>query len=455
MLNALRRWWKIAFPVGVLLSAATAGLVYWSFEPQYEAAALLEIKEDAPYIAFEPREAGVSKAYFRTQIEIIKSRWIMGRTVASGAMKDLPEIRKKGDPIEWLRRKVTVVSPNDSDVFEIKYTSADPESAALVVNEVTRQYLESQSDEESKRMERIVKTLEHELADRREGVKALRQQVEKLSSTSLVASEEHGTRGDEREERPIIKDPISDWQSRLVAVQVERTMLTARIHALEDEIHNEEAANKSKPAAGQPKNSAAPPAKKTPRILTPAEIENRDMLVEQLLDNAPELKQLDDKLLLQQLALEKLEKQLKQGKKDRFYVRAEEEIKFMEKAIEELKKRLRPRIEKEVELTLLSRRSEHPVGPQSDVAILEHRKEELRQLYLESKGMEKAEDELRIAYVNQFNKYLKERQQSSNDSLTLKFKRDELSEAQAVLARISERLVSLQTEQSALPRDLA
>ena len=159
LLHALRRWWKVALPVGLLLAAVAAAVVYWLFEPQYEAAALLEINERPQYIAFEPKDAGVSKAYFRTQIEIIRSRWIMGRAVANERIKQLPEIRKQRDPIGWLKKRVSVVSANGSDVFEIKYSSADPENAALVVNEVTQQYLTAQEEEEAKRTRNIVAAL--------------------------------------------------------------------------------------------------------------------------------------------------------------------------------------------------------------------------------------------------------------------------------------------------------
>src|SRR5208337_2146895 len=50
VLHALRRWWKICLPAGVLLAAAAVAAVYLLFEPQYEASALLEISERPQYI---------------------------------------------------------------------------------------------------------------------------------------------------------------------------------------------------------------------------------------------------------------------------------------------------------------------------------------------------------------------------------------------------------------------
>jgi succinoglycan biosynthesis transport protein ExoP len=451
-LNALRRWWKISLPIGLLLSAAAAGMVYWSFEPQYEAAAFLEINEAAPYIAFEPKEGGVSKAYFRTQIEIIRSRWILGRTVASAAIKELPEVRKQADKVEYLRKRVNVVSPNDSDVFEIKYTCADPESAALVVNEVTRQYLLTQEEEEGSRYLNILGKLSEEWETHRKSVTTLREQVETIAE-NLMIEEPNTPQGNEK---PVPKNPVSELQSRLVAVQVQRALLSARIKALEEEIQNAEAsAAKSKlgPAAAQAKSGTAPPAKKYKRELTPEEIELRDQLVEQDLDNSPDTKPLESQLLTQHIHLDRLEKQLLKGKKDSLYVKALDNIKVGEKTLDELKKQLRPRYEKAVELTLRNnRRVEQLEGPVSDRAVIERRKEELADLRLDVRGLEIAEDKMKAEQKAQTDDFSKKRGRLSQESLSLKFKEDELSAAQGVLDKISERMIAMRTERSAPAR---
>ena len=46
----MRRWWwwlKAALPIGLLLAVTAVVIVYLLFEPQYEASALLEIKDAA------------------------------------------------------------------------------------------------------------------------------------------------------------------------------------------------------------------------------------------------------------------------------------------------------------------------------------------------------------------------------------------------------------------------
>ena len=230
-------WWKAAFPLGLILAIAAVAAVYYLYQPQYEASALLEMDETPQYIAFEPREGGTSKGYFRTQIEIIKSHWILGRAIAQANVKDLPEIRKQSDPIEWLRKRVTVVSPGDTDIFEIKYSSADPESAALLVNEVTRQYLTAQEEEDSSRFRNILSALNQQLTSREESVRALRQQVETAATKLSLEEPEQGPEQGpgQAEPKPIGRNSLAQLQRRLIEMQVERAMLSAQIKAREEE----------------------------------------------------------------------------------------------------------------------------------------------------------------------------------------------------------------------------
>ena len=222
VLHALRRWWKAAFLIGLLLATIATAAVYWLFEPQYEAASLLEISERPQYIAFEPREAGASQAYFRTQIELIRSRWILGRALDNEKIRQFPEIRKESNPIQWLKKRVSVVSANESGVFEIKYASSNPENAALVVNEITKQYLAAQEEEESQRNHVIVAALTEEMKSRGKG----RRDAPRPSPGCDEADLRKGTGSRAAQPEFPAKNPLGELQARLVAVQVERRCST-------------------------------------------------------------------------------------------------------------------------------------------------------------------------------------------------------------------------------------
>ena len=443
VLHALRRWWMLVVPASLLLTAAAVGAVYLTFEPQYEAAAFLQISEK-PYIAFAPRDGGVSKADFSTQIQIIKSHWILGKVVASANVKDLPEIRRQRDPIAWLKTRVSVAQAGDSNTFEIKYASADAESSALIVNEVTRQFLTSQEAEAASRFRTIINSLGDQLGLREKDVRKLREQVE--AAAQKFPGEEPEPGKEDAEPKPVGKNVLAVLQGRLIDVQVERAMLAARIKATKDEIDHAKAAAAAASSASA--MAAAEPAKKSKPILSPDEIELRKDLVERELNASGEVKQLDSQLLAQRIALKKLEKRLLHGKDDPLYKRKLQEITETESSKKELKDNLRESVEKDVDLMFRTHQGD-VAGPASDGAILARRQDELTRLEVELHGCEFAEENLRKEYNKQLTKTLKEGEQLSGERLNLKFRKDELAEKQAVLARISDRQIALQTELSA------
>ena len=206
-------------------------MVYVRFEPQYEASTLLEIHEHPQYIAFETGQGG-GQGFFRTQMELIRSRWILGLTAANDKVKQLPEICKAVDPIEWLKKRVTVVQANGSNVFEIKYTGADAEAASTIVNELTRQYLTTQEEEGAKSTRDIVAALTREMELREKEVHDLQNQV-RVATQEVSGKEPEFSRPDPASP---FRNPLGELQNRLIGIQVDRTMLTAKIAAAEEEL---------------------------------------------------------------------------------------------------------------------------------------------------------------------------------------------------------------------------
>ncbi len=393
-------------------------------------------------------------------MEIIKSRWILDRVVASANIKDFPEIRKQSDPADWLTKKVSVNRRGDSNLFEIKYASPDRGSSAVVVNEVTRQYLLAQEEEERSRFNSILAALNQQLTAREDNVRTLRQQVEAAAQKVSGEEPEQEQGREQGEPKPLGKSRLAEMQGRLIEVQVEKAMLSARIKAAEEEISVPKtiaaattAAATSKAAAGNVgAKPAAPTAEKSKRELTNDEKELRDQMVERELEVAPDVMKLKSQLFAERLAMKRLEKQLKDAEKDPMYKKHQQEITIGKSSLEDLKKTLRPEILEQVEFALRNRQVGGVAGPDRDAERLERRQEELSRLKVELRGCDIAEENLRSAYSTELTKALKNREQLSGESLNLKFKKDELAEAQTVLAKISDRLIQMQTERSAPPR---
>jgi uncharacterized protein involved in exopolysaccharide biosynthesis len=423
------RWWKASLPIGLMLAVGAVAFVWLLFEPQYEAAALLEITERPEYIAFEPKEVDKDhvKAYFRTQMEIIKSHWILGCTVAKDEVQQLPEFVKirtqKVDPIDWLKKRVSVVSPSDSDLFEIRYSSADPKNAALVVNAITRQYLTAQEEEAANRAKKLVDALAEEMASRKKLVGTLRRQVH--SATPAVSSDRELARPDTNS---LEKNLLVELQNRLVAVQVEHAVLSARIKASEAEL-----------LAKDCETSSAVP-------LSDEEIKLRNSMVQKAIDDSTEVKLWYSLLIPKQILLLQIETTAEQGKQDPSYVKLQKEITKIEQKLDELKQKLAVPVQNDVEFSLRAKRGA------SQVAIVVKRREELARMKTELRSYEIAEINLRQAYAAELKQSLTEFDKLSGENVNLTFMKDELAEAEKVLKRITERQTALQTERAAPPR---
>ena len=421
---ALRRWWPIFLPAGVLLAAAGAALVYFLFVPQYEAMTLLEIEEQPQFIAFEPRQGERSKGYFATQIQLIQSAWILGRVVEQPAIAELPELRKQADPIAWLSKAIKVVSLGESNAFKITYASKDPRNAAMVANEVTSQYLKARSETEAARSKEIIRTLTREIHARHDAVAELREQVAAMMKRIHATGSQLATLESSGESHP-----LADLQSRLRTVQTDRTMLEARIKATEEQLEME----KADPLA--PSAAAKAP-------LTSDECEMRDALVDRALAEDAEVRQRTNALQAKRAYLNKIEEVLVLGKRAPKYLSQEAEIRRDEQALDKFKDELRGRVQKEMEVSM---RTNKKAAVAASVA---KRREDAAQLRWLLRSDDIAEQNLKAEYAT----LLKEMEKDGSETGELLAKREELTQSERVLDRITSRQIELQTEQGAPPR---
>jgi uncharacterized protein involved in exopolysaccharide biosynthesis len=435
-------WWRASLRLGLILAVIAFAAVYFLHQPQYEAAALLEVF-DPQYIAFAPSESASPKDYLRTQVEVIRSKWIANRTLASEKIKDLSEVLKQRDPLQWLSERLSVVTFNDSNLFEIKFICGNPENASLIVNEITRQYLTAIEDEKSSRFRTMLSTLNQQLRSREDNVRMLRRQVEEAEQRASA----DGIELEPPDPKPTGESPLSELKARFVYSEADRVVQAARVTAWEEEIRAAEG------AAGAPEKATAPPPREISiQALTADEVELRNELVDRELNSISEVKQLDAQLLVQQMSLDRLEKNSKTGKNDPLYKQKQDEIAASEKSLEDLKTKFRPRIEKRMDSMFRNNRRLAANELPGDEALLARWRDELTRARVELRSCEIAQEKLKSDHSAQLSNAVKNREQSSGERLALIFKRNELTSAQAVLARISDRTIELQVERSAPSR---
>lgn len=228
-LNALRQWWMVAIPAAFLLSAGSAGAVWYLFDPLYVAESWIRIDDHTPYIAYQQRDN--SKRFVETQVGLIKSPLVVAEIVGKPEIARMPEVAKQLMPAEWVQAQTSVESVGDSELYRIRFAGPNPTNAAAIVNAITDNYFELQTQEDASRTQRVIEVLEQQKERRSQAVMQLRETVRELSKQT--------TGKDPFGPNPVtevvaLQHPLVALQDRLTAAEVEREILEAQLKVLED-----------------------------------------------------------------------------------------------------------------------------------------------------------------------------------------------------------------------------
>ena len=436
ILHAVRRWWKVAAPAGVLLAMVAAVVVLLVFKRQYEAVALLEIEEQSPYVAF-PSQDSRSKAYFNTQMDLIKSPWVLAPTIeqlSKDPERPLPrEIAQEPDPVPWLSKRLKVVTQGESNLFRIIYSGPDPEDSARVVNTVQQKYFELRAGSEAKRNTRLLGILSDEVRQRETNVRELRDRVRKLAK-EMTGRDSFLARA---EAEPAPQHPLAELQGRLVTADVDVAILQARIKAAEAE------GQAAKPEAAPQNGATGKPV--PPSGLSRQERALTSVMVERLIADSPEIKQLEAAIGAQQARLDQSRPMVSDAaKKGGWFAQLEAEIARNQQAAANLREKMRPRVQREAEVAVMARRLE------AETAAAARQADELARMRSDLAGRKILAERLKEEYDNEFRKT----QTGNGSTVEYIFARDELTRAENVFGMITQRQLALQTEQGAPARIL-
>jgi capsular exopolysaccharide synthesis family protein len=423
VLGVLRRWWKIAIPVGLLLALLGATTVYLLFEPVYEAAAWFRIEERTPYLAFETKEnEGRSKLFFQTQIETIRSPLVLGPVIKRPEIVRQPEIARHSDKTAWLGKQIKVTSVGESELFRILYAAADPKDAAAVVNAVTESYFKLRDQSDSERNQRIIELLGQEQEKRSKEVMRLRDNLRDLAKD---VGDKEPTAGKMQAESPQTHS-LADLEGRLVAAQVDRTMLEARIKAIEAEL-----ASQGKQSDSSHDSLGGPASKQ--------EAASRDAMADKIIEDNHVVQQQMQLIVQKRTILQANLQRAAKGKLPSGYQWLANELKADEQVLDQLRAEMKPQALRYAELTLMAK----PTGwaPQ-------RRLEELAKLRSDREAARVLEQMLKDRYAEQ----RKQIEQRGGEMMELEFKRDELTRAEKVFELIAQRALQLQTERGAPAR---
>jgi polysaccharide biosynthesis transport protein len=234
-LVAIRCWWHIALPVGLLLALTTVVAVYYLTPPSYTAQAWLYIREQRPVLVTNAIQEDPRKFRYN-QIELMKSPPILGPVTSNPVIANTPELASEADAVAYLRKNLKIKTLGESDYYLIEFTSRVPEKAKEIVNRVADEYYGLSERHESKlTQDMIAKLIEHQI-DQQQHVENLRSRVEKLAKevggSAAVAHSKDGFIAVGTKPGGVdLQSPMAGLRARLLNRQLEQAVKAAELEA--------------------------------------------------------------------------------------------------------------------------------------------------------------------------------------------------------------------------------
>lgn len=137
--HAIRRRWLPATSLGLALGLGAAAAAWFLLPRGYEAVAWLRVRANPG--TFTGGSAGDYDQYRQTQLQLIKSPFVLTSALRRPGISELSTFAEVDDPVDWLARNLQAVAPSAAEVVQIKLRGSNPRDVTQIVNAVTQAYL--------------------------------------------------------------------------------------------------------------------------------------------------------------------------------------------------------------------------------------------------------------------------------------------------------------------------
>jgi len=140
VMHAVRRRWLAATAIGLGLAAVAAPAAWFFLPRDYEAVAWMRVRSN-PGTFSGGVGAGEYDQYRKTQLQLIKSPFVLNSALRRPGISNLESLREERDQVGWLTRQLQVAAPAESEVVQIRMSGENPREVQQIVNAVTQAYL--------------------------------------------------------------------------------------------------------------------------------------------------------------------------------------------------------------------------------------------------------------------------------------------------------------------------
>jgi capsular exopolysaccharide synthesis family protein len=223
----VKRSWKWALPIGLVLSAVMFVLLYICFPVRYEAVAYIQILSHKPYFIFDEQQRQQYKQYVQTQFALMRSPLIIEKALESSDIARLPCVLRQKDKVIWLAQKLKLQTQGDSEMVTVSIREEVPEDCEKLVNAVVGTYFDYYTTQSMAFNQKLLSQLQLELGRQRSVARMLqsdiRQNLEKAAQQGGAAGRD-GLSGGMSQGESIERDLYLN-ESKLDALISEEKML--------------------------------------------------------------------------------------------------------------------------------------------------------------------------------------------------------------------------------------
>lgn len=262
---ALRRWWMVALPVGIVLATVAAAVVWFQFVPEYQATAHIQIDSKRTVIAFdtEGNTYGRDDTYVATQLNLLGSNIILLGSDAylkgQGAKSVVQQLldgeisgwqrieasdkeliaSRNLDPsarqiflANWLSKNVSVQpAGKGSSIYQVSFRSVDAEFSQSIVNAIVNTYFDVLEAQRGQKDEKLLVLLRQERSTRQPELAKKQAELDRLIAGKMKE-------GAFVELSPEAGDPRLPLRAQFLEAELEKAVIEAEIKSLTEAADN-------------------------------------------------------------------------------------------------------------------------------------------------------------------------------------------------------------------------
>lgn len=177
-----RRRWRWRLCLALVLIVIGGGLAVW----KGPVLGLLGIDEQGPevyalvYVGIIERTERDYDTYRRSQAQLVKSRRVLNAVLRQPEVAELDIVKQQEDPASWLEENLQVDFLDNRDFLRIGMSNGDLKDMQILVEAVTRIYLQESDDRDRAQIYERLSTSKDEFEQRR---KTLKEWLEYFKST--------------------------------------------------------------------------------------------------------------------------------------------------------------------------------------------------------------------------------------------------------------------------------